>query len=113
MFATLLQGYQLLGALYAGFVIGICYLVLCIFRPRSTRLSPHTRRVINAALDAVFYLIATAIAAFALLTLTRGRIPVFMLIGMALGAITVVWIGSSRRTKGKTSERRRKDPTVI
>ena len=109
MNTTLLQPYHLLGAAYAGFLIGIVFSVLRLFIPQGG----HGRlpRIAAALWDALFYVIATVIAAWALLRFADGQIRLFMLLTMAAAAFVCVktagwllWIifRAGKQTNGKT-----------
>ena len=94
MDTTLLQPFQFLGAVYAGFLIGIVFSVLRLFIPAKNP-GPVSARIAAGILDALFYVISTGIAAWALFLFADGRIKVFMLLTMALAAfICIKSIGS-------------------
>ena len=89
MDTTLLQPYQFLGAIYAGFIIGIVFSILRLFIPVKNPGS-LSARVISALIDALFYVASTAIAAWSLLTFADGSLKLFMLITMALASLLCI-----------------------
>ncbi len=76
-----------MGAAYAGFVMGLIYSILGLFIPYNN--SPK-KRFITITADVLFYMIATAIAAFSHLILSDGRVQFFMLLTMVISACLCV-----------------------
>lgn len=87
MDTTLLQPFQFMGAVYAGFVTGLIYSILGLFIPYKN--SPK-KRFITITVDVLFYVIATAIAALIHIILADGRIQLFMLLTMVISACLCV-----------------------
>ena len=88
METTLLQPYQLLGAIYAGLIIGLTFSVLRLFIPKNR--APFKFRISAALIDALFYIASTAVAAWALIRFSDGQIRFFMLLTMALAALLCI-----------------------
>lgn len=82
MSTTLLQPYQLLGALYAGFVIGVLYSVFGIFRYLLRKF-----RWCIYALDALFLLCVMVVVELALILFCDGELWFFMLLGISAGGL--------------------------
>lgn len=89
MTTTLIQPFQVLGAVYAGLLIGIAFSVLRLIVPKKNP-NTITARIITCLTDAVFWLIATAIAAWGLFRFADGEIRPFMLLMMAVAAIICI-----------------------
>lgn len=82
MSTTLLQPYQMIGALYAGLVIGLLYSIFGIFR-----FALKKYRWCIYALDALFLIATLLLIEIALFVLCDGEFWVFMILGIAAGAI--------------------------
>ena len=73
--------YAFMGAVYGGMVIGLVY---CVFHFFNCLVK---RRFAHAALDALFYIAASAVAALTLMAVSRGELRIYLVAGLILGAI--------------------------
>lgn len=74
-----------LGAVYAGACIGVLYALFWLFRT-----ALRNNKWIDGALDALFYLLAGLLCAFAIIRINGGTPRAYLFLGMALGMAAVL-----------------------
>lgn len=74
----------LLGAIYGGLIIGVLYDVFRVLR------LPFRSKWIVGILDALYYIAAGILAALVMLTINGGRLRVYAIAGLLVGAIVYI-----------------------